>query len=405
MFKGKNIVVGVTGSIAAYKSAELVSLLKKKEARVYCVMTQAAREFITPLTLRTLSQNPVFTGMFDEPRLWKVEHVGLADSADLVMVVPATANIIGKLCHGIADDLLTTVIMAAKAPVLLAPAMNVNMYMNPIVIENIKKLKEFGYHFVEPEEGELACGYQGKGRLADLETILERAEELLVKERPLCGKKVLVTAGPTREPLDPVRFLTNHSTGKMGYAIARQGRLLGADVTLVSGPSALRPFSGVKLIKVETAQEMKDAVISEYENSDIIIKAAAVGDFRPKTRSVEKIKKQSAGGLCLELENNPDILAELGQRKGSRILVGFAAETTGVIKNAAEKIAKKNLDFIVANDITKPGAGFAGDTNQVTLIFADGREKKLPLMEKDSVAREILEEATRILKERECMLN
>ena len=399
MFKDKNIVVGVTGGIAAYKSAELVSRLRKKGAQVYCVMTRSAQEFITPLTLRTLSQNPVFTEMFAEPRLWNVEHIGLADRADLFMVVPATANLLGKVCHGIADDLLTTAVMATRAPVLIAPAMNVHMYENPVTQANIKRLKELGYFFVEPECGDLACGYEGRGRLADLAVIMERAEELLVQDKPLCGMKALVTAGPTREALDPVRFLTNHSSGKMGYALAKQARLLGADVVLVSGPTGLRPFSGVRIVNVNSAREMYEAVWQHYEESDIVIKAAAVADYRPKTTAVDKIKKQD-GELCIELERNPDILAELGKKKGSKILVGFAAETQDILSQAAEKIKKKNLDFIVANDITKAGAGFAYDTNIVTLLYPDGEMKKLPEMTKEEAALLILQEIVTIIKGR-----
>ena len=397
VFKDKNIVLGVTGGIAAYKSAELVSRLKKKGAQVYCVMTRAAQEFITPLTLRTLSQNPVFTEMFTEPRLWNVEHIGLADRADLFMVVPATANLIGKVCHGLADDLLTTTVMATKAPVLIAPAMNVNMYENPVTQTNIERLKELGYFFVEPECGELACGYEGRGRLADLEVIMERAEELLVRDKPLNGKKVLVTAGPTCEALDPVRYITNHSSGKMGYALAKQAKLLGAEVIMVSGPTGLRPFSGIRHVRVRTAREMYAAVWHEYEDSDIVIKAAAVADYRPKTTSDVKIKKQD-GDLFVELERNPDILAELGQKKGSKILVGFAAETRNILEYAAEKIKKKNLDLIVANDLTRAGAGFALDTNIVTLLYPDGQMKKLPEMTKEEAALLILQEVVRIIK-------
>ena len=288
MFKDKLIVVGITGSIAAYKAVELVSNLRKKGADVHCVMTDSAQEFLTPLTLRTLSQNPVITAMFAEPKRWNVEHVGLAEAADLVMVVPASANIIGKVCHGIADDFLTTMIMATKAPVLFAPAMNVQMYLNPIVQKNIAVLKEQGYHFVGPGSGNLACGTEGQGRLIELSVILARAEELLVKEKPLLGKKVLVTAGPTREFLDPVRFLTNRSSGRMGYAVAKQAYLLGADVVLISGPTEIQPFPGVQCIRIETAQEMYEAVLAQWEDCQVIIKAAAVADYRPQSRNPEK---------------------------------------------------------------------------------------------------------------------
>ena len=400
MFENKTIVVGITGGIAAYKSAELVSRLKKKGALVHCVMTRSACEFITPLTLRTLSENPVFTDMFAEPKVWNVEHIALADRADLLMVVPATANLIGKICHGIADDFLTTVIMATKAPVMLAPAMNVHMYENPINQRNIEDLKRMGYKIIEPGFGKLACGYEGKGRLAELDIIIEQAGKLLLANTPLTGLKILVTAGPTREPIDPVRYITNHSTGKMGYALARQACLQGATVTLVSGPTALPVLPGVECINVETAQQMHDAVMAAYVNADVVIKAAAVADYRPKERSEKKIKKADKD-MSIELTRNPDILAGLGSKKGSRILVGFAAETNDVLENAAEKAKRKNLDFIVANDLTVVGAGFGFDTNIVSLIFPNGDIKKLPQLSKEEVAVEILREVMRIIKSKE----
>ena len=399
MFKDKLIVVGITGSIAAFKAIELVSNLRKKGADVHCVMTASAREFLTPLTLRTLSQNPVITAMFAEPQRWNVEHVGLAEAADLVMVVPASANIIGKVCHGLADDFLTTMIMATKATVLFAPAMNVQMYLNPIVQKNISALKEQGYHFVGPGCGNLACGTEGQGRLSELPVILAKAEELLVKEKPLRGKKVLVTAGPTRESLDPVRFLTNRSSGRMGYAVAKQAYLLGADVVLISGPTEIQPFPGVQCIRIETPQEMYEAVLAQWEDCQVIIKAAAVADYRPPRRNPEKIKKQS-GDFQLELSRTPDILAELGKKKKKQILVGFAAETEKVLTSAAEKAAKKSLDFIVANDVTREGAGFALDTNIVSFVFPDGEIKELGKMSKDDVAKAILKEVIKKLQKR-----
>jgi len=399
VFKGKTVVLGISGGIAAYKSPDIVRRLKKRGANVCCVMTEAAREFVTPLTLQTLSQNPVICGMFSQPQHWNVEHIALADKADIVMIVPATANIIGKIAHGIASDFLTTMVMACRAPILLAPAMNVNMYENPITQENISKLKTLGYCFVEPGFGDLACGTQGKGRLAEPEEILEMAEELLAQDKPLKGIKVLVTAGPTREALDPVRYITNHSTGKMGYAIAKQARLMGAEVTLISGPSELKPFQGIKLIKVVTAREMHTAVMNCYEENRIIIKAAAVGDYRPEEEYSRKIKK-SDDSLTLKLAKNPDILRELGRNKGERVLIGFAAETHDVHTNAAEKIHQKNLDFIAANDLQIPGAGFAADTNIVTLIFPDGKTRELPKLCKEEVAREILREALKIIEVR-----
>jgi phosphopantothenoylcysteine decarboxylase/phosphopantothenate--cysteine ligase len=399
VLKDKVIVVGITGSIAAYKAAELVSQLKKRGAVVHCVMTEAAQAFVTPLTFRTLSQNPVITEMFAEPQHWEVEHIGLATAADLFVVAPATANILAKVSCGLADDFLTTAILATKAPVLFAPAMNVQMYENAVTQENITRLKERGYFFVEPGEGDLACGVQGKGRLAELELILARVEELLVQDKPLQGKKVLVTAGPTREPLDPVRFLSNRSSGKMGYALARQAQLMGAEVILISGPTALEPSPGVSFIPVETAEEMYQAVMAHATNCQIIIKAAAVGDYRPKERKAEKIKKQP-GDLVLELTRNPDILAELGSRKKEheQILVGFAAETEKVLLSAAEKVQKKHLDFIVANDVLREGAGFACDTNIVTLVFPDGRRKEFGKLSKDEVARAILQEIIMLMR-------
>lgn len=391
MFKDRLIVVGITGSIAAYKAADLVSRLKKKGAAVQCIMTRSAQKFLTPLTLRTLSQNPVITDLFDEPQRWNVEHVGLAEAADLVMVVPATANIIGKICSGLADDFLTTTIMATRAPVLVAPAMNHQMYLNPVVQKNIACLKERGYVFAGPGYGNLACGIKGQGRLVEIEAILGKAEELLVQDKPLRGKKVLVTAGPTREPLDPVRFLTNRSSGRMGYTVAKQAYLLGAEVLLISGPTGIKPFPGVQYIGIETAQEMYKAVLAHWEDCQVIIKTAAVADYRPKVRSTEKIKKQS-GDLVLELTRNPDILAELGKKKQEQILVGFAAETEKVVASAAEKVVQKNLDFIVANDVTQEGAGFAGDTNIVSFVFPDGTIKNLGKMSKEDVAKAILQE-------------
>lgn len=400
MFRGKTVVLGITGGIAAYKAADLVSRLKKAGAQVICVMTKSAREFITPLTLRTISQNPVYSDLFAEPVRWNVEHIAVADQADIFLVAPATANILGKVCHGIADDFLSAAIMATKAPVLFAPAMNVNMYENRVTQDNINRLKELGCHFVEPVTGLLACGYEGKGRLAEPEDILEAAEYLLCTDKPLQGANILITAGPTREALDPVRYITNHSSGKMGFALAKQARLLGAEVTLISGPTGLKAFNGVNLVTVESARDMFQAVHNYYSKAQIVIKAAAVADYRPKETSAVKIKKED-NDLVLELERNPDILASLGHDKGERILVGFAAETNNVQKYAAEKVRKKNLDMIVANDLTECGAGFAGDTNIVTLIFADGSVKKLDKMSKNEAAREILLEVSKLRKTKE----
>jgi phosphopantothenoylcysteine decarboxylase/phosphopantothenate--cysteine ligase len=399
-FKDRNIVVGITGGIAAYKSAELVRRLVKKGARVHCIMTRAAQEFVTPLTFRTLSQNPVLTELFAEPRQWNVEHVAIADLADLFMVVPATANILGKIRHGIADDFLSTAVMATRAPVLLAPAMNVNMYCNRITQDNLQALTQLGYHVVSPASGDLACGYEGQGRLAELEDILDLAEELLVGEKPLEGVKVVVTAGPTREPLDPVRYITNHSSGKMGYALAKMAHLCGAKVTLISGPVAERPSSGIDLIRVGSAREMYEKILQEYDEARIVIKCAAVADYRPKEKSKEKIKKKECD-LVLQLERNPDILATLGQNKGKRILVGFAAETSDVLQYASEKARRKNLDLIVANDLTRAGAGFACDTNIVSLVYPNGEVENLSLMSKDEVAWRVIQEIIRIKQNKE----
>lgn len=398
--ENKNIVLGIAGGIAAYKSAELVRKLIKKGAHVNCIMTEAAQKFVTPLTFRTLSNNPVLTEMFGEPRQWNVEHIGIADLADLFMVVPATANILGKVCHGIADDFLSTSIMATKAPVLFAPAMNVNMYNNCVTQKNINELTRFGYHIVSPASGDLACGYQGEGRLAELDDIVDMAEYLVVQDKPLQDMKFVVTAGPTREALDPVRYITNHSSGKMGYSIAKIACILGAKVTLISGPTTERPFSGVNCIRVESAREMCEAVLNEAKDSHVVVKCAAVADYRPKVISQEKIKKKDED-LVLELERNPDILALLGEDKGQRILVGFAAETSNVLQYAAEKARRKNLDLMVANDLTREGAGFACDTNIVSLIYPNGDIKNLSLMRKEEAALEIIREIIRIKQGKE----
>jgi len=389
---GKTIVLGVTGSIAAYKAAEIISKLKKKRAQVKVIMTRAATEFITPLTLQTLSQNPVGVEQFAEPKSWEVEHISLAELGDIFLLAPASANLIGKLAAGIADDLLTSTIMAAAAPVVIAPAMNVRMYENPITQDNIAKLNRLGYHFIEPAFGMLACGYEGKGRLAEIETIVDQVERILLKNKDLRGIKIVVTAGPTREPVDPVRFLSNRSTGKMGYALAQQAAQRGAEVVLVSGPTSLSAPAGLKIIKVQTAREMRDAVFSHLPDSQVIIKAAAVADFRPKFVFEQKVKKGSElEEWQIELERNPDILYELGQHKGDRVLVGFAAETQDLLNNALAKIKKKNLDLIVANDLTLEGAGFGTDTNIVKIISRTGEVEEPPQMSKAALANKILD--------------
>ncbi len=380
-----NVIVGVTGGIAAYKAAELVSLLGKQGHAVRCIMTDAAQQFITPLTLQTLSGNPVYTSMFQmqENPEWQVEHIGLARWADCVLIVPATADFIGKVAHGLADDLLSTCVMATAAPVFFAPAMNDQMYANPLVQRNIDILREAGYGFVDPVEGNLACGTSGKGKMASPERIAAVLETL--REQDMKGVRLVVTAGPTREVLDPVRYLTNHSSGKMGYAIARQAANRGADVVLVSGPSSQAVPVNVTLVPVQSACDMFEAVKQQYAQADIVIKAAAVADYRPKTVASQKIKK-SDGDMVLELERNPDILAWLGEHKNHQILMGFAAETNDVKQHALGKLQRKHLDFIAANDVTQQHSGFGKDTNQITVYGADGSVHELPVLSKEDAA-------------------
>lgn len=396
MMQGKCVVLGVTGGIAAYKSAELLRLLVKAGAEVHVVMTRSAQEFITPLTFQTLSGNPVHTELFNLIQEQDIGHISLADRADLLLVAPATANLVGKVANGIADDLLTTTMMASKAKVLLAPAMNSNMWSNPIYRANQDKLEQFGYHFIEPAYGELACGWQGQGKLPDPQDIFNAAQALLCRD-DLSGRTVLVTAGPTREEIDPIRFLSNYSSGKMGYAIAAAASNRGARVILVSGPVNLPAPRGVETIPVASAQDMHRAVMEQAVDADIIIKAAAVADFRPVTRGEQKLKKGRSDSMVIELQRNPDILAELGQKKGSRILVGFAAETEELLKHAREKLEQKNLDMIVANDVTQEGAGFNGDTNIVRFLMADGVVEELPQMSKEAVAEALLDRASALL--------
>lgn len=396
MLQGKCVVLGVTGGIAAYKAAELLRLLVKSGAEVHVVMTRSAQEFMTPLTFQTLSGNPVHTELFSLIQEQEIGHISLADRADLVLVAPATANLIGKVANGIADDLLTTTIMATRSKVLFAPAMNSNMWENPLYQGNHTKLEGLGYSFVEPAYGELACGWQGKGKLPDPQEIFNSALALL-GSNALEGKTVLVTAGPTREEIDPVRFLSNYSSGKMGYAIACAARNRGARVILVSGPVNLREPQGVETIQVVSAQEMYEVVMEKVEHADLVIKAAAVADFRPVLRDGQKIKKGDAERLSVELQRTPDILAELGQKKGSRVLVGFAAETEELLKHAGKKLTSKNLDMIVANDVTLEGAGFNIDTNIVRFLMADGHVEELPQMTKDEVAERLLDRATALL--------
>ncbi len=396
MLQGKCVILGVTGGIAAYKAAELLRLLVKSGAETHVVMTRSAQEFVTPLTFQTLSGNPVHTELFSLIQEQEIGHISLADRADLILIAPATANLIGKVANGIADDLLTTTIMATRAKVLFAPAMNSNMWENPVYQENHAKLEGLGYCFVEPAYGDLACGWQGKGKLPDPQEIFNSAHALL-GSNDLAGKTVLVTAGPTREEIDPVRFLSNYSSGKMGYAIACAARNRGARVILVSGPVNLSEPKGVETIQVVSAREMYEAVMKTAGQADLIIKAAAVADFRPVARGDQKLKKGVAEAMTVELQRNPDILAELGQQKGSRVLIGFAAETEELLKHAREKLASKNLDMIVANDVTQEGAGFNGDTNIVRFLGADGNVEELPQMSKAGVADLLLDRAAAML--------
>ena len=396
--KGKKIVLGVTGGIAAYKAAELARECIRRGARVHVIMTRNATEFITPLTFQTLTGNPVPVDTFQLTSEWEIGHISLAESADLVLLAPATANVIGKIAGGIADDLLTTTVMATRAPVLICPAMNVNMYANPIVRENMEKLSAKGYRFVEAGYGELACKTEGYGRLAPLEDIVEDAEDLLTA-KDLGGQHVLVTAGPTREAFDPVRFITNYSTGKMGYAVALAAKRRGAKVTLVSGPTSLPRPRGVAFVPVTSAREMRDAVMANLEGATVVVKSAAVADYRPSGFSTSKIKKTDRP-LEFTLERNPDIIAEVGRLKGDRILVGFAVETDNLIQYAAKKMKEKNMDLIVANDITQPGAGFAAETNIVKILDREGGSLDLPLMDKMDVANRILDRVAELAARR-----
>ncbi len=389
MLAGSKIVLGITGGIAAYKAAGLTRLLVKQGAAVKVIMTAHAREFITPLTLQTLSGQPVYSDMFAPWQEDGLAHISLADYADILVIAPATANSIGKIAGGLADDLLTTTVMATKAPVLLCPAMNANMLAQASVQENMEKLAARGFYLLAPAYGELACKAAGAGRLPEIEDIVEEIETILTA-KDLTGEKILVTAGPTREPLDPVRFITNYSSGKMGYALAIAAKRRGAEVTLVSGPSTLPMPRGVKCIGVSTAVEMRDAVLENYQQSTVVIKAAAVADYRPAVLAENKIKKRD-DTLLLKLERNPDIIAELGKNKGKRILIGFAMESENLVENAASKMAKKNMDYIVANLVTKKGAGFQGDTNIVTIMGRDGVIEELPLLDKMQVADRILD--------------
>ena len=399
-FSGKTVVLGVTGGIAAYKACDLVSRLHKKGINIRIIMTEHACEFVQPLTLEVLSGNRVVTDMFNRDFPWEVEHISLAKAADVFAVVPATANILGKYAHGIADDMLSTTLLATRAPVLFAPAMNTNMYEHPAVQENIATLKQRGCLFVEPASGHLACGDTGKGKLADVETIEQAILDALT-EKDMEGMHVTVTAGPTREAMDPVRFLSNHSTGKMGYAIARSAKMRGAQVTLITGPVSLAPLDGVRMVPITSACEMREAVMEALPQSDLVIKAAAVGDYRPAQFQDDKIKKHDED-MSISLVRNPDILAEIGEnRRDGQVICGFSMETRDLLENSTKKLKKKNCDVIVANNLKVKGAGFAGDTNVVTLLYRDGTVEPLELMEKDSVADILLERLVALYRKKQ----
>lgn len=388
--KNKNILIGICGGIAAYKVCELIRLLKKNEANVKVIMTKNAQKFITPLTLQTLSQNKVYTDTFESEYFYDIEHISLTTWADILVVAPATANIIGKFANGIADDLLTTTFLAFDKPVLIVPAMNSNMFENVIVKQNIHKLKSVGINFIEPESGFLACGVYGKGRYPENQKILIEIEKLLCSQ-DLAGKKVLITAGPTREYLDPIRFISNRSSGKMGYALAEEAYKRGAQVTVVSGPVSVNTYADIEIIHVQTASQMYQKVKEIYNQYDILIFSAAVADYRPKTTNQNKIKKENRDELTIELVKNPDILKFVGENKKlGQIIVGFSAETENVLVNSQKKLETKSADLIVANNVLEEGAGFDVDTNIVTLISKEKIEN-LPKMSKSEVAKRIFD--------------
>ncbi|MBJ8051280.1 bifunctional phosphopantothenoylcysteine decarboxylase/phosphopantothenate--cysteine ligase CoaBC [Bacillus cereus] len=398
MLKGKKILLCVTGGIAVFKAAALTSKLTQAGAIVKVMMSESAMKFVTPLTFQALSRHDVYTDTFDEKDSAVIAHIDLADWADVVLVAPATANCIGKLAGGIADDMITTTLLATTASVWIAPAMNVHMYENKIVQKNMMTLKTLGYTFIEPGEGFLACGYVAKGRLEEPEVIIGRLEEAFSEQKPLQGKRILITAGPTREKIDPVRFMTNFSSGKMGYAIAEVAASLGADVILVSGPTALESPLHVTTIQVESAQGMLEAVLQHYQNVDVVIKTAAVADYRPKYVHDNKMKKKN-GDAVIELERTVDILKTLGEKKDRQLLIGFAAETTNIEEYATRKLREKNANMIVANDVKAQGAGFGTDTNIVTMYRKDGEIIELPLLMKKEVAREILKQIEMMLED------
>ena len=400
MLQGKTVLLGVTGSIAAYKIAYLASALKKLHAQVHVLMTKNATNFINPITFESLTGNKCLVDTFDRNFQFQVEHVSIAKQADVVMIAPASANVIGKLAHGIADDMLTTTIMACKCKKIISPAMNTNMYENPIVQDNLAILQHYGYEVIEPASGYLACGDTGAGKMPEPEMLLEYILREIAKEKDLSGQKVLVTAGPTQEAIDPVRYITNHSSGKMGYALAKAAMLRGAQVTLVSGPCAIEPPPFVKLVPIVTAKEMFDAVTSVSFEQDIIIKAAAVADYRPAKAFDDKVKKQE-GQMSIELEKTDDILQYLGDnRVPGQFLCGFSMETQNMLGNSRAKLGKKHLDMVAANNLKVAGAGFQGDTNVLTLITQD-EDVSLQLMSKEDAANIILDKILSIMKERE----
>ena len=393
------VVLGVTGGIAVYKACELLRLLQKRGIDVFVVMTQNACRFVAPLTFETLSGHPVAVDTFDRPQTWEVEHIALAKRADLFLIAPATANIMGKMACGIADDMLSTTVMATRAPVLVAPAMNTGMWENAAVQQNVRTLRARGVEIVAPVSGHLACGDSGAGKLEDVAVIAERACELLFAKKDMEGLRVMVTAGPSREALDPVRYISNRSSGKMGYAIAQAAQKRGAEVTLLSGPVAIEAPQGVKLVPFTTTQELLDRASELAQEQDLLIQAAAPADYRAKEVAPQKIKKQGGEPMTFTLVENPDVAATLGKAKRSgQVFVGFAAETNDVLAHARDKLARKNLDMIVANDVTRPGAGFDVDTNIVTLITKDGQEA-LPMMSKAEVAQRILDHALALRRE------
>ncbi len=396
MLKGKTVLLGVTGSIAAYKIASLASALKKLHADVHVLMTQNATNFINPITFESLTGNKCLVDTFDRNFQFQVEHVSIAKKADVVMIAPASANVIGKLAHGIADDMLTTTVMACKCKKYISPAMNTNMFENPIVQDNLKTLEHYGYEVIQPASGYLACGDTGAGKMPEPETLLAYIEKEIAREKDLQGKKILVTAGPTQEAIDPVRYITNHSSGKMGYAIAKAAMLRGAEVTLVSGRTAIEAPLFVNVVPVVTAKDMFEAVTGISNEQDIIIKAAAVADYRPAVVSSEKVKKKE-GQMSIELERTDDILKYLGENKREgQFLCGFSMETQNMISNSRAKLEKKNLDMVAANNVKEDGAGFQGDTNVLTLI-TQKEETSLPLMSKEDAANKLLDKILELM--------